>query len=141
MSVLDASCLCGACKMTVQTGPNPEAGACHCSKCRKWSGGIFLSVECEAPVVFCDGAPIGVYGSSPWGERVFCKECGSSLVWRSLDGAYSAVSLQCFDDPESFPVTTEIFTDCKPANYALAGPLRGMTEAQFMAQFAPQQEG
>ncbi|WP_411956632.1 GFA family protein [Paracoccus homiensis] len=141
MSTYDASCLCGACKMTVQTDPNPEAGACHCGKCRKWSGGIFLAVECSKPVIFNDNAPIGVYGSSEWGERVFCRICGSSLVWRSLDGAHSAVALQAFDDPESIPVTTEIFTDCKPGNYALSGQLRGMTEAEFMAQFTPQQEG
>lgn len=139
MSTVSATCLCGACRMTVE--PGPEAGACHCSKCRKWSGGIFLAVQSNKPVLFNDDAPLGVYGSSEWGERVFCKTCGSSLLWRSVDGQHHSVALQSFDDPSRFPVTTEIFTDCKPDNYALAGPLRGMTEAEFMAQFAPQQEG
>ena len=133
------TCLCGACRLTAE--PQAEAGICHCGMCRKWTGGAFIAVETETAPVFDEGAPVGVFHSSDWGERVFCRECGSSLVWRSQDGAHHAVSVQIFDDPARFPVTTEIFTDCKPASYAFAGPLKSMTEAEFMAQFAPPEEG
>ncbi|MDO5606162.1 MAG: GFA family protein [Paracoccus sp. (in: a-proteobacteria)] len=132
-------CLCGACRLSAT--PAPEADICHCGFCRKWSGGMFIGVASATPVTFNDDAPLGVFQSSAWGERVFCRSCGSSLVWRSQDGAHHVVSVQVFDDPGRFPVESEIFIDKKPASYALAGPHRTMTEAEFMAQFAPQEEG
>ncbi|MBU2958213.1 GFA family protein [Paracoccus sp. 1_MG-2023] len=139
MTETTGRCLCGACVMTIE--PGPEAGACHCDFCRKWSGGIFIAVDAKRPVRFADDAPIGVYRSSEWAERVFCRTCGSSLLWRSVDGQHNAVSVQVFDDPAAFPVTSEIFTDRKPVTYALAGSLNGMTGPEFMAQFSPDEEG
>ncbi len=139
MSRETGSCLCGACRLSAE--PKAEAGVCHCGMCRKWSGGILIVTESDSPVTFNDDAPLGVYSSSEWGERVFCKNCGSSLVWRSLDGAHHVVSVQVFDDPGRFPVVSEIFIDRKPSSYALAGAHRTMTEAEFMAQFAPKEEG
>lgn len=138
MSALRGSCLCGACRLSVR--PGSEAGVCHCSMCRKWSGGMFIFVETPSAPEFDEGAPLGVYRSSGWGERVFCRECGSALVWRTLDGSHHAVSIQAFDDPAAFPVTTEMFIEEKPASYALAGTRQTMTEAEFLAVYA-QQEG
>ena len=138
MSALRGSCLCGACTLSVEAGT--EAGVCHCGMCRKWSGGMFIAVQAESAPQIADGAPVGVYRSSEWGERVFCRDCGSSLMWRSVDGSHYAVSVQIFDDPAAFPVTSEIFIDHKPASYSLAGTRPTMTEAEFMAQIA-QQEG
>ncbi len=139
MSRETGTCLCGACRLSA--APKAEAGVCHSGMCRKWTGGMFIAVDSESPATFNDDAPLGVYRSSEWGERVFCKTCGSSLVWRSQDGAHHVVSVQVFDDPGRFPVTSEIFIDCKPASYSLAGTHKTMTEAEFMAQFAPKEEG
>ncbi|GIT92907.1 aldehyde-activating protein [Jannaschia pagri] len=136
---LTGRCLCGACTFTAQEGPQ-GAGVCHCGMCRNWSGGIFLSVDCGTSVEFAEGSPVGSYKGSAWGERIFCKDCGSSLLWQTQDGANQHVSIQCFEDPSRFDLGIELFIDRKPANYALMGERQTMTEAQVFAMFAPEGE-
>mgnify|MGYP001794305776 FL=1 len=42
--------------------------------CRKWSGGVFLGIEVPKGGMEIEGEEnLGVYSSSPWAERVFCK--------------------------------------------------------------------
>lgn len=132
-------CLCGAC--TFAARPQAAAHVCHCSMCRQWTGGMFISVGLTDAARFDDAAPLAVFRSSEWGERVFCKTCGASLIWRTQDGAMSVASVQCFDDPGQFALESEIFIDEKPASYALAGHHQTMTGAEVMAMFAPESEG
>ncbi|MDO5613191.1 MAG: GFA family protein [Paracoccus sp. (in: a-proteobacteria)] len=132
-------CLCGACRFAAR--PEGAAHICHCSMCRQWTGGMFISVGLSQAPRFDDAAPLGVFRSSDWGERVFCKDCGASLIWRTQDGAMNMASVQCFDDPGRFALETEIFIDEKPASYALAGQHQTMTGAEVMAMFAPKDEG
>ncbi len=138
---LKGSCMCGAC--TFAAIPNAAgygAGACHCGMCRKWSGGMFMSVDCGSSVVFDEGAPVGSYKGSEWGERLFCKTCGSSLLWQTQDGQNQHVSIQAFEDPGQFEIGMQVFIDKKPANYALAAETKTMTEAEVFAMFAPDAE-
>ncbi|HUD95413.1 GFA family protein [Sphingobium sp.] len=128
-------CLCGAVRFDAVIA-RTEMGACHCTMCRRWTGGIFLSVECRE-VVLADSDTLGVYASSEWGERCFCKSCGSSLIWRSKDGAHVAVSVQAFADPGAFPFTTQIFIEEKPASYNFREETQVMTGAEVFAAFAP----
>jgi hypothetical protein len=108
--------------------------------CRRWSGGSFMAVECVGVVKVEDEAPLGVYASSEYGERVFCKTCGTSLMWRMKDGSHNVVSAQAFDDPSIFEFTSEIFVDEQPANYAFANQTHKMTGAEVFALFAPNQD-
>lgn len=130
----NGSCLCGACQFTAV--PEHGAHACHCANCRKWSGGVFLSVHCGTSVVFNAGAPVSRYGSSDWAERVFCARCGSSLVWQMKDGSSQIVSIQAFDSPSDFVIESQIYVDRKPDNYALANRTEMLTEAQVIAKYA-----
>ncbi|MFV0384201.1 GFA family protein [Paracoccus sp. (in: a-proteobacteria)] len=139
MTSYRGSCLCGACGLTAEIG-KAEAGICHCGMCRKWSGGMMVSIECER-LEFDADAPIEIYRASEWGERVFCRQCGSSLAWRMQDGTHQVVSVQVFDDPGAFPVVSEIFIDEKPRSYALAGETAKLTGAQVFEMFAPKPEG
>ncbi len=133
---LAGRCLCGACTFTAE--PKPQAGVCHCSMCRKWSGGIFMATDCGDTLRFSEGAPVRTYRSSDWGQRLFCERCGSTLAWQTADGTHSSVSIQAFEDPGAFTIATEIFIDDKPASYALAGETTKMTGAEVMALYAPQ---
>ena len=137
---LTGTCLCGACTFAAEP-VSDEAGVCHCGMCRKFSGGMFIVVDCSGTLEFAEGAPVGRFQSSEWGERAFCTRCGSSLAWLSRDGGMAFASVQAFADPGRFPVRHELFIDCKPGSYALAGATTTMTEAEFMAQYAAQQEG
>ena len=136
---LNGRCLCGAVRFSAKP-VNDEMGACHCSMCRRWSGGVFLCVDCSDSVEIIEGDDLAFYGSSEWGERGFCKTCGSTLMWRMRDGSHNVVSIQAFDDPSQFRFTTEIFVDSKPGNYAFANDTRKMTEAEFLAAFASTQD-
>ena len=123
-------CLCGT--VTFRATPTrPDMGVCHCSMCRRWTGGTFMAVECIPDIAFDSGEDaLQVYSSSPWGERVFCGTCGTSLFWRTKDGSHCSVSAQAFEDPGQFAFTMQIFIDDKPANYSFANDTTTMTGAE-----------
>jgi len=127
-------CLCGAVRFAVEVS-RPEVDACHCGMCRRWGGGPLLGIAAAGPPRFDDESALGVYRSSEWGERLFCKTCGSSILWRSVDGAFHAVPAALIDGLEGLTFTTEIFVDEKPAYYAFAGERTRMTGAETMAAF------
>lgn len=128
-------CLCGAVTFTAEV-PEMKMGVCHCSMCRSWTGGVFMSVGCKS-LNFAEDAPVGVYASSDWGQRLFCKECGSTLAWQSKDLTHNVVSVQALGEPSAFEFVSEIFIDEKPGNYAFEGHRKTMTGAEVMAAFAP----
>ena len=133
---MSGHCLCGAIRFHA-TPKNLEMGACHCAMCRRWSGGVFMAVDCSGALKIEDESALGVYKSSQWGERCFCKTCGSSLFWRMQDGSHISVAVQAFDDAARFAFTSEIFIDEKPATYAFANSTKTMTGAEVFAAFAP----
>lgn len=133
---LKGSCLCGACTfMATPTGAT--ANVCHCEMCRKWTGGMYMAVDCGNTVEFTKSDSLGSYKGSEWGERLFCKDCGASLVWRTQDLQSQGVSMQAFDDPSQFVLTNQWFIDKKPNNYALTNKTRDLTEAETIALFTP----
>jgi hypothetical protein len=113
-----------------------EMGVCHCSMCRRWTGGTFMAVDCGNSLQVLQGEEMAIYRSSDWGERAFCRNCGSSLFWRSVDDGNVAVSVQAFDDPGIFAFVEEIFIDEKPPNYAFANTTSKKTGAEVFATFA-----
>lgn len=132
---LKGGCMCGAVRFSA-VPEKMEMGVCHCSKCRRWSGGTFMAVGCET-VDFEDESQLKVFESSDWGERLFCNTCGSTLLWRMKTGEHFALSVQAFDDPGAFKFTSQIFVDEKPDTYAFADETINMTGAEFFASFAP----
>lgn len=133
MHAKSGQCLCGTVKFTATPTKN-EMGVCHCGMCRRWSGGVFTAVSCGASVEVEDDSQLGVYVSSDWGERCFCRKCGSTLFWRMRDGSNVAVSAQAFDDPEAFNFTSEIFIDEKPSNFEFANETKKQTSAELFAE-------
>ncbi|WP_165802848.1 GFA family protein [Pelagivirga sediminicola] len=131
------SCLCGAARYSFDT-PVTQAGACHCSMCRKWSGGIGLAVEVASDGLSIDqGDTIKVYKSSEWGERAFCGACGSSLWFRLVapgpqHGTYY-LNMGGLDDTDGISLAMEMFIDAKPKGYALEGDHQRITAAEFYA--------
>lgn len=131
-------CLCGSVRLSA-VPEKLEMDVCHCSMCRRWSGGVFMAVPCGTRVDFDEAATLGVYRSSDYGERLFCKVCGSTLGWRMADGSSTMVSMQAFDDTRGFVFADEIFIDQKPPHYSFANETRMVTGAEIMAQFANEQ--
>ncbi len=133
MPELRGGCLCGAVTFKARAR-QLAAGACHCSKCRKWSAGPFIGIGCDGSDVAIEGVDaLGVYPSSPWGERCFCKVCGSTLFWRTRDGSHCEVSAGALDDVDGVVFRREIFVDEKPAFYDFANDTEKLTGAEFVA--------
>lgn len=132
---LEGGCMCG--RVRFRAAPRAmHSHACHCEQCRRWSGGIYLAVDCGDTVEIAEGAPVRFYPSSDWAERGFCAECGSSLFWRLCDGSATYVALNAFDRAGDFTLESEIYIDAKPAGYALAGVSKQLTRAEVMALLA-----
>lgn len=140
MSALKGQCLCGAVKFEA-TPEKDETGVCHCSMCRRWSGGAWFGVDCGASVKVEDDSQVGAYRASAWGERCFCKTCGTTLFWRMQDGSHNVVSTQLFDDPGQFAFVSEIYTDEQPRNYAFSNSTKRMTSEEFLAAFMASKGG
>ncbi|WP_338549086.1 GFA family protein [Roseovarius phycicola] len=117
-------------------------GACHCSMCRKWSGGVFMGLHVKPGEATIKGeGNITAYTSSEWAERCFCKTCGTNLFYRvTADGPMNGelhIGLGVLDNSNGIIMTEEIFIDEKPDSYAFAGETRKMTGAEVFAMFTP----
>ena len=132
---MSGRCLCGAVRFTAVPKAH-EMVACHCGMCRRWSAGPFLAVSCGTSVKVEDETALGVFVSSDWAERLFCKFCGTSLFWRMRETGEIEVNAQALDDPSMFTFTAEIFVDEQPSNYAFAGERAGLTGAEVIAMFS-----
>jgi Uncharacterized conserved protein len=135
MSDKSGQCLCGAVKFKA-TPKSQEVGVCHCEMCRKNNAGPFFAVDCGDTLTFENEENLGVYASSAWAERVFCKSCGSSIVWRMKDKSMNIVALDLIDGLDQLVLDHEVFIDEKPGYYSFAEKTKQMTGAQLMEMFA-----
>ncbi len=80
------ACLCGAVQYDV-TGSLATVVLCHCSQCRRGSGGAFNVgvVVSTDQVAFGTCATLKEYESSPGKLRAFCSACGSPVYSRRPD--------------------------------------------------------
>lgn len=132
------SCLCGAVSVTAQT-MSTEVGACHCSMCRKWTGGVFLVVDCQSDVTFSGEEHISAYQSSDWAERGFCAKCGTHLFYRLKENNHYMMPVELFDAPSKLQFKDQIFIEEKPDYYAFSNHTNNMTGAEVFAKFAGDQ--
>ena len=138
---LSGGCLCGAVRFTA----SPETHnytACHCDMCTKVSGGTaYLSLHCGPDVEIEDDTQIGIYSSSHWAERHFCKNCGTPLFYKFKKTGEHGISVGVFDNSDDFEMVTQYFTDTKPAHYSFSNETKNMTRAEVFAAFAPSNDG
>lgn len=127
-------CLCGKVSVTAFE-MDPAVSACHCGMCHKWSGGVAMFVHCGADVAWHGQEHIGVYSSSEWAERGFCKECGTHLFYRLKDRVYYDIPVSLFDDAKNLTFAAQIFIDKKPDYFAFANQTAHFTEAEIYAMF------
>ncbi|MBL1377392.1 GFA family protein [Zobellella iuensis] len=129
---MKGKCLCGSIEV-VATDHN-EVGLCHCSLCRRWSGGPMFAVHCGTDVVFSGGQPAR-YRSSDWAERGFCPQCGTHLFYHLLPNDEYILPAGLFQE-QDFSLTNEVFIDEKPPYYELKNDTRKLTGQQVFEQFS-----
>ncbi|WP_444997633.1 GFA family protein [Aliikangiella sp. IMCC44359] len=130
-----AQCICGAVKLEVSSRSN-EIGACHCTTCRRWSGGPLLAVDCQDNVTINAEDKVTIFNSSDWAERGFCNQCGTHLFYRIKQNNQYIVPVGLFDDAESFSFGHQVFIDEKPDYYDFANSTKNMTGEDVFAMYA-----
>ncbi len=105
-------CLCGAVRYRITAKPI-AAYYCHCSMCRRNSGGGMFLASATVSIegfTFTKGKP-AAYESSPGNLRLFCGACGSPLGCRvAEDPKLIEFHLGCLDDPNLITPELHQFT-------------------------------
>lgn len=127
------NCLCGAVRIAIKP-TSKSVAACHCSMCRKWTGGPLLAIECGSNIQFDGSDSISVFSSSDWAERGFCSKYGSHLFYRLKKEGRYFIPVGLLDDGEQWVFDQQIFIDEKPSVYSFANQTKNLTGAEVFAQ-------
>lgn len=117
-------CMCGKVHF-VAIGPASWVGICHCSSCRRATGGTLVTAAGfpRAAVTFTGKEP-STYASSAGVTRSFCSACGTSLSYQSEQWPEDIhLMAGAFDEPERLEPEFHIFADEKLPWLCLADPL------------------
>jgi hypothetical protein len=96
---MTGGCQCGAVRYALHATPDTPC-ICHCRMCQKQTGnyfGAFAGIE-EKHFEITRGE-VSYFHSSDIGDRGFCRDCGTPLVYRYTSVARVAVTLGSLDDP------------------------------------------
>jgi hypothetical protein len=93
--------MCGAVRFEV-TPPLGSAGYCHCTRCRRRTGGassVQVRIDGSALTVVHGEELVRSFRPEGGFEKLFCVECGSSLFSRNPDDASQmSIRLGAFDE-------------------------------------------
>ena len=111
------SCLCGGVRYEV-TAPFLRANYCHCSRCRKHSGGAASAqgrVPREGFRLLSGGELIEVYRPEGGGMvKAFCRVCGSSVFGGTWpEGPEVSIRFGTLDDDPGIQPQFHSFVDSK----------------------------
>ena len=104
--------LCGARRYSILSAPE-DAGYCHCRLCQRSSGAPVLAWATfpAGSFRYTQGTP-GNFKSSAWGQREFCRDCGTQLLFRNTaDNKTVDINMVTLDDPEQLDPEYHIWTE------------------------------
>lgn len=130
---LAGGCLCGAIRYAATAAPS-ESGYCHCRLCQRSSGApvnAWMSFGAE-DFRFTEGQP-KVFRSSDHGQREFCLDCGTPLLYRDDDG-FVSVNIATLDDPRAVAPDHHIWRESRLPWFETADSLARYPE------FKPQED-
>ena len=108
------SCLCGAVKFSANL-PSKWCAHCHCSMCRKAHGAGYVTwvgFEQGQVSITKDTDQLEWHDSSPGAQRGFCRQCGSSMFFRSERWAGELhIALGCINDEMDRKPQANVFFD------------------------------
>jgi len=111
--VLTGGCQCGAIRFALSASPK-RISICHCRMCQKAAGAPFASfadIE-NGDFAWTRGKP-AAFRSSSIAERHFCRDCGTPLSFRRIDGPRSEILTGTFDRPDRVVPTTQYGTESR----------------------------
>jgi hypothetical protein len=86
-NIAHGQCLCGAIRFSAQL-PSKWVAHCHCTRCQRAHGAAFVTwVGMQADKVRIEdpGSSLRWFEAPGRGDRAFCRNCGSSLFFRSSE--------------------------------------------------------
>jgi len=110
--------------------------------CRRQNGGspyIGLRVSEGVTLEKTDG--LALYKASDWGERGFCKSCGTTMFWR-MQGEEKdfSISVGTLNETDDLKIGVHIFTDEAPDYYTLTDDAPHKTGAKLLEEFNESQK-
>ena len=111
--ILTGGCQCGAIRFAV-SAPPVKVSICHCRMCQKASGAPFASfadIDREN-FIWTRGKP-AAFRSSSIAERDFCRDCGTPLSFRRIDGPRIEIMTGAFDRPDRVIPTLQFGTESR----------------------------
>lgn len=112
----EGGCQCGALRYRIEA-PLRDIAHCHCSVCRRSSGGILTTwVTVPLPAFqWLAGTP-RAFESSPSCTRYFCGDCGAHLaLFTRLSPRTLDVTVATLDDPGQAPAERHIWVGSRLA--------------------------
>ena len=104
-------CLCGGVRFTIRGPLRSAAVACHCTTCRRFTGGLWVGTcACREHVDIERGETLTWYRSSPDARRAFCSRCGSSLFWEGDDEPLWSIAAGSLDEPTGLSLAVHSWT-------------------------------
>jgi hypothetical protein len=111
--ILTGGCQCGAIRFALKASPI-RVSICHCRMCQKASGAPFASfadIE-KSDFSWTRGRP-AAFKSSTIAERDFCRDCGTPLSFRRIDGERIEIMTGAFDRPDRVIPTRQYGTESR----------------------------
>ena len=99
--------------------------------CRRANGGTAPAAVQGKVRLRGDCRQLKWYRSSPWGERGFCCDCGSTLFWRAAGMEVWSVSAGALSDQRGLVISEHIYIDSKPSFYDFADERPRTTGLEF----------
>ncbi len=109
------SCHCGYLQMVVEQDDLTDVANCHCSICRRSTGGTFVTwatvpKDC---LKWVGGTP-AVYRATENSQRFYCPRCGAQMaLYTDLAPQTVDVTVSTLDRVDEFPPTREIWVKNK----------------------------
>ncbi|MGH8134954.1 MAG: GFA family protein [Steroidobacteraceae bacterium] len=105
-------CLCGAVRFSIRGPLRSSVVACHCTTCRKFTGGLWAGTCARKEHVIIErGDTLKWYRSSAEAQRGFCGNCGSSLFWEGDDEPLWSIAAGSLDEPTGLRLAVHSWTE------------------------------
>ncbi len=105
-------CQCGKVCYEAE-GPLDRTTICYCRMCQKASGAPFMAfVRFPARRVVWSTPPATFFSSGSV-QRGFCRDCGTPMTYRNVQGSNISLTLNSLDDPGSVKPQFSFFNDQK----------------------------
>jgi hypothetical protein len=112
MAERTGTCLCGAVRFEV-TEPFEVVLACHCTSCKKISGGVGTAsggVRTEAVRILTGAELLTTYQPDEGSAKTFCSRCGTNLFGGGWpESVRTSVRLSALDEPYGGRIDSHIF--------------------------------